>query len=149
MSTMIGATASTASTSSTGSTGSLSPSTLAAMGGGWAHGQGSGKVTEVKWSNGSGSGKGAGVGVAIGADVGDVGGAGASSAIEPTPPIYSAQEFKTLMKATEEMVTKARLDQIAVEHKSSGAILDTRVLHEIVEPYRLPKKSKLKVGMCI
>jgi hypothetical protein len=147
MSTTIGATASTSSSSSTGS---LSPSTLAAMGGGWAHGQGSGKVAEVRWINGSGSGKGAGVGVAIGADVGDVDGAGASSAIEPTPPpIYSAQEFKTLMKATEKMVTKARLDQIAVEHKSSGAILDTRVLHEIVEPCRLPKKSKLKVGMCI
>lgn len=55
--------------------------------------------------------------------------------------------FKALMKQTEELVTKARLDQIAREHKSIGAILDDRVLFKIEEPKKRNKRQSFKTAL--
>jgi hypothetical protein len=55
--------------------------------------------------------------------------------------------FKALMKETEEMVVKARLDQIAREHKSIGAILDDRVLYKIEEPKKRKKRQSFKTAL--
>lgn len=51
------------------------------------------------------------------------------------------------MKATEELVTKARLDQIAREHKSIGAILDDRVLYKIEEPKKRNRSETFKTAL--
>lgn len=58
----------------------------------------------------------------------------------------SDMRIKSLLKSTEEMVTKARLDQIAREHKSIGNILDNRTIFEVEEPKRKARKaSKFEV----
>ena len=56
-------------------------------------------------------------------------------------------KYKSLMKATEEMVTKARLDQIARDHKSMGSILDDRVLYKIEEPKKRNKNQPYRSAM--
>jgi len=66
-----------------------------------------------------------------------------------TPAMIALEQanFKSLMKATEEMVTKARLDQIARDHKSMGAILDDRVLYKIEEPKKRNKNQPYRSAM--
>ncbi len=55
--------------------------------------------------------------------------------------------YKSLMKATEEMVAKARLDQIARDHKSMGSILDDRVLYKIEEPKKRNKNQPYRSAL--
>jgi hypothetical protein len=48
-----------------------------------------------------------------------------------------------ILKATEELVTAARLDQIARENKSIGSILDTRILQPL-DDIRFQTKKSIK-----
>jgi hypothetical protein len=68
---------------------------------------------------------------------------------EKSPAVLAAEQanFRSLMKATEELVTKARLDQIAREHKSIGAILDDRVLYKIEEPKKRNRSETFKTAL--
>lgn len=51
------------------------------------------------------------------------------------------QNAAKLLKATEEIVAQARLDQIAKEHKSIGSLLDTRVIQPLEEVKFQTKKA--------
>lgn len=59
----------------------------------------------------------------------------------PGGGLSESDRLRLQMKEIEDMVTKARLDQIAREHKSIGAVLDDRVLYKIEEPKRRGKKT--------
>lgn len=68
----------------------------------------------------------------------------------PPQPVMSAAEqanFKSLMKQTEDLVAKARLDQIARDHKSIGSILDDRILYKIEEPKKRNKRQSFKTAL--
>ena len=49
----------------------------------------------------------------------------------------SMDPFKSALKSTEELVTQARLNQIAKDHQSIGTVLDNRCLFDIEEPKRI------------
>jgi hypothetical protein len=66
---------------------------------------------------------------------------------QESAPTMSAAEQAKLMKATEELVTKARLDQIARDHKSMGAVLDDRTLFKIEEPMKRNRSQTFKTAL--
>lgn len=65
----------------------------------------------------------------------------------PVMTVAEQANFRSMMKSTEELVTKARLDQIARENKSMGAILDNRELYKIEEPKKRIKSQTFKTAL--
>ena len=60
------------------------------------------------------------------------------------PSVKKKTEFKSALKSTEELVTQARLNQIAKEHRSLGSILDKRTLYDIEDPKKIATAARLK-----
>ncbi len=55
-------------------------------------------------------------------------------------------QLKAILKSTEELVTQARLKDIAKEHQSIGSILDDRCLYALEEPKKRDRtQSKLEI----
>lgn len=59
---------------------------------------------------------------------------------------YSEFQLKSILKSTEELVTQARLNDIAREHQSIGSILDNRCLYALEVPKKRDRtQSKLEI----
>jgi hypothetical protein len=59
---------------------------------------------------------------------------------------FTDSQLRAILKSTEELVTKARLSQIAKEHQSIGSTLDDRCLYAIEEPKKRDRsQSKLEI----
>jgi hypothetical protein len=59
---------------------------------------------------------------------------------------FTDAQLRAILKSTEDLVTKARLSQIAKEHQSIGSTLDDRCLYAIEEPKKRDRsQSKLEI----